>query len=361
MNANTTTRETARAGNAINALKAARSAMRAADKKASDALFVVERHCPRDWGSKYGYDTWHPTYQTYKRALAELKEAQRDCYTEYLTTVRGAAKRGDAETFWQTIAYFTSYSMTSPGKMTPYDGIDWALAEATGDKLCDCDTFRALAVDLTNNHTLSRSKTLIKILEHLVSGFQESVETDHILATRIVEHAAIAIINSEANVHSVTTEETVFADLCAHAYLLTADDADSDASKIGSLVIANDVDNAGSLVIDAGRYHLNTRDADDLTQSAAKWRSAINDSVNESRRRVAQYAHMTITVTLLVYHNTITAGDLATLIDTFQEHEDAHHDRNMSRIGFYIPEAPSYPITTVEQLIDYAGARMSVS
>ena len=76
---------------------------------------------------------------------------------------------------------------------------------------------------------------------------------------------------------------------------------------------------------------------------------------------MAQYAHMMITVTLLVYHNTITADDLATLINTFQEHEDAHPDRNMRRIGFYVPEAPSYPITTVEQLIDYAGARMSVS
>ena len=361
MNVNTTTLEMARVGNALDALKAARSAMRAADKKASDALFVVERHCPRDRGSKCGYDTWHPTYQTYKRALAELKDAQRNYYTEYLTTARGAAKRGDAETFWQTIAYFTSYSMTSPGKMTPYDGIDWVLVEAAGDKLCDCDTFRALAIDLTNDSTLSRSKTIIKILEHLVSGFQESIETGHILATRIVEHAAIAIINSDANVHSVTTGGTVFAVLCARAYLLTADDADSDASKIGSLVIASDADNAGSLVIDAGRYFLTTQDTGDLTQSAAKWRSIINRSESGAQSHVAQYAHMMITVTLLVYHNTITADDLATLIDTFQEHEDAHPDRNMRRIGFYVPEAPSYPITTVEQLIDYAGARMSVS
>lgn len=46
MNVNTTTLEMARVGNALDALKAARSAMRAADKKASDALFVVERHCP---------------------------------------------------------------------------------------------------------------------------------------------------------------------------------------------------------------------------------------------------------------------------------------------------------------------------
>ena len=335
--------------------------MRAADKKASDALFVVERRCPRDWGSKCGYDTWHPTYQAYKHALEELKEAQRNCYTEYLTTARGAAKRGDAETFWQTLAYFTSYSMTSPGKMTPYDGIDWALVEAAGDKLCDCNTFRTLAVNLTNNSTLSRSKTLIQILERLVSSFHENIENGYTLATRIVEHAATAIINSETDVHSVTTGGTVFTDLCACAYLLTADDADSDASKIGSIVIASDADNAGSLVIDAGRYFLNTQDTGDLTQSAAKWRSIINDSANESRRRVAQYAHMTITVTLLVYHNTITADDLATLIDTFQEYEDAHPDRNMHRIGFYIPEAPSYPITTVEQLIDYAGARMSVS
>lgn len=361
MNTNTTTRETALAGNALDALKASRNAMRLADKKASDALSIVEKDCPRNWGSKCGYDTFHPTYQAYKRALAELKEAQRDYYTEYLTTARGAAKRGDAETFWQTIAYFTFCSMTSPGKMTPYDGIDWALAEAAGDKLCDCDMFRALAVDLANDRVLSRSKALIKILEHLVSGYQENSETDHILATRIVEHAASAIINSKTDVHSVTTGGTVFADLCAHAHLLTADDADSDASKIGSLVLANDVNNAGSLVIDAGRYFLTTQDTGSLTQAAAKWRSVINDHANESRRRVAQYAHMAITVTLLVYHNTITADDLATLIDTFQEYEDAHHDRNMRRIGFYIPEAPSYPITTVEQLIDYAASRMSVS
>lgn len=99
----------------------------------------------------------------------------------------------------------------------------------------------------------------------------------------------------------------------------------------------------------------------DVQGAAARWRSIINRSESGAQSHVAQYAHMMITVTLLVYHNTITADDLAPLIDTFQGHEDAHPDRNMRRIGFCVPEAPSYPITAVEQLIDYAGARMPVS
>lgn len=352
------TRDTTQVNDTLYALEAARAALRTADKTLSDALAIVEEHCPREYGSKDGYDATHPTYQAYKRTREALEEARRYYYMEYLTTANGAVKRGDAETFWQTITRYATYSALPPNKSL-YDDVNWAAAEAAGDKLCDCDTFRALAVDIANNHTLN-SKHVIKVLEHLV-GAQENSVTAHKLAHVITEQAASIIINSENDVRAVASAQTVFTDMCAHQYLMSAGDTGSSASKIGSIVIASDADKAGSLVIDAGYYHPIMLSVSYLMQSAAEWRSIINDSANESRRRVAQYAHMTITVILLVYHNTITADDLATLIDTFQEHEDTHPDQNMRRIGFYIPEAPSYLITTVEQLIDYAGARMSVS
>lgn len=352
------TRNTTQATNALYALEAARAALRTADKTLSDALAIVERNCPREYGSKDGYDATHPTYQAYKRTREALEEARRYYYMEYLTTANGAVKRGDAETFWQTITRYATYSALPPNKSL-YDDVNWAAAEAAGDNLCDCDTFRALAVDIANNHTLN-SKHVIKVLEHLV-GAQENRVAAHKLAHVITEQAASIIINSENDVRAVASAQTVFTDMCAHQYLMSAGDTGSSASKIGNLVITGDADNKGSLVIKAGRYHLNTRDADDLTKATSKWRNIIDNSVNESRRHVAKFAHMAITVTLLVNHNKVTAGDLAALIDMFQEYEDTHPRRDMYRIGFYNPKDIAHPIYTVEQLIDYAGSRMSVN
>ena len=97
--------------------------------------------------------------------------------------------------------------------------------------------------------------------------------------------------------------------------------------------------------------------------AAQRWRQTIKDAEEQGdtkREVAARCAHMMLASSLLE-RGGLAPSDLAALIDTFQEREDAHPDRNMRRIGFHIPEAPSHPITTVEQLIDYAAARMSVS
>lgn len=127
------TRNTTQATNALYALEAARAALRTADKTLSDALAIVERNCPREYGSKDGYDATHPTYQAYKRTREALEEARRYYYMEYLTTANGAVKRGDAETFWQTITRYATYSALPPNKSL-YDDVNWAAAKSGDDR-----------------------------------------------------------------------------------------------------------------------------------------------------------------------------------------------------------------------------------
>lgn len=354
MNANTTTRETARAGNALDALEAALSAYLAADKAKDDAFSIVRKTCPVDKNTHH-YDTNHAAYQPLHDARKRLDEARGRYYAEYTATVNAAAQRGDAETFWRALDFIID--RPTPISLNPdhYDNINWTTVEAMGNKLYDCDSFRHFSAQLTNTYAPSGLNVVNRAISHLA---------DHNMlefAYRITEQAASIIINSENDVRAVASAQTVFTDMCAHQYLMSAGDTGSSASKIGNLVITGDADNKGSLVIKAGRYHLNTRDADDLTKATSKWRNIIDNSVNESRRHVAKFAHMAITVTLLVNHNKVTAGDLAALIDMFQEYEDTHPRRDMYRIGFYNPKDIAHPIYTVEQLIDYAGSRMSVN
>lgn len=354
MNTNTTTRETARAGNALNALEAALSAYLSADKATDDAFSIVRKTCPVDKNT-YHYDTAHPAYQPLHDARKHLDEARDRYYAEYTATVNAAAQRGDAETFWRALDFIID--RPTPISLNPdhYDNINWTTVEAMGNKLYDCDSFKHFSTQLTNTYAPYGMNVVNRAISHLA---------DHNMlqfAYQITERAASIIINIKNGERVIAKARTAFADMCARTYLMDAGNTGSNASTIGSIVAASEADRAGAFITKAGCYFLNTRSVDDLTQAAAKWRNTINDSVNESRRRVAQFAHMTITVTLLINHNTITVDDLATLINTLQEYEDKHPDRDTHAIILYDPKDDSRQIFNVEELIDYAAARMSAS
>lgn len=259
MNVNTETRETARVSNALDALKAARSAMRLADKKASDALSVVERHCPRDRGNKCGYDTWHPTYQTYKRALAELKDSQRNYYVEYLTTARGAVMS----------------KVSKPHSLIP-------------------------------------------------------------------------------------TEHSIFTNTCVCEYFMFAD---SNAATLGRLIIWKDTNGLILRSLTAGSYQLDTCSTDALTVAAERWRGIIDSTdVDAPEHREARYAHTAIASTLFAYRGTIATGDLAALMDMFNEQEQAREagkDARTLTLTFCDPRYPYESVNSVETLIDYVAQRMS--
>lgn len=354
MNANTTTRETAWAGNALDALEAALSAYLAADKAKDDAFSIVRKTCPVDKNTHH-YDTAHPAYQSLHDARKRLDEARGRYYAEYTATVNAAAQRGDAETFWRALDFIID--RPTPISLNPdhYDNINWTTVEAMGDKLYDCDSFRHFSAQLTNTYAPSGLNVVNRAISHLA---------DHNMlefAYRITERAASIIVNIKNGARVIAKARTAFADMCARTYLTDTGNTRSNASVIGSVVVASQADRAGAFITQAGCYFLNTRSVDDLTQAAAKWRNIINIGDSDAQSHVAQFAHMTITVTLLVNHNKVTAGDLAALIDMFQEYEDTHPRRDMYRIGFYNPKDVAHPIYTVEQLIDYAGSRMSVN
>lgn len=354
MNANTTTRETARAGNALDALEAALSAYLSADKAKDDAFSIVRKTCPVDKNTRH-YDTAHPAYQPLHEARKHLNEARDRYYAEYTATVNAAAQRGDAETFWLALDFIID--RPTPISLNPdhYDNINWTTVEAMGDKLYDCDSFRHFSAQLANIYAPSGLNVVNRAVSHLADN--NMLE----FAYRITERAASIIVNIKNGARVIAKARTAFADMCARTYLMDAGNTGSNASTIGGIVAASEADRAGAFITKAGCYFLNTRSIDDLTRAAAKWRNIINSGDSDVQPHVAQFAHMTITVTLLINHNTITADDLATLINTLQEYEDTHPDRDTHGIILYDPKDDSRQIFNVGELIDYAASRMSVS
>jgi hypothetical protein len=354
MNANTTTRETARAGNALDALEAALSAYLSADKAKDDAFSIVRKTCPVDKNTHH-YDTAHPAYQPLHDARKHLDEARDRYYAEYTATVNTAAQRGDAETFWLALDFIID--RPTPISLNPdhYDNINWTTVEAMGNKLYDCDSFRHFSTQLTNIYAPSGMNVVNRTISHLADN--NMLE----FAYQITERAASIVVNIKNGEQVIAKARTAFADMCARTYLMDAGTAGSNAGTIGSIVAASEADRAGAFITQAGCYFLNTRSVDDLTRAAAKWRNIINIGDSDAQSHVAQFAHMTITVTLLINHNTITADDLATLINTLQEYEDTHPDRDTHAIILYDPKDDSRQIFNVGELIDYAGSRMSIN
>lgn len=355
MNANTETCETGQTHDALDALEAALSEYLAADKAKDDAFSIVRKTCPVDKNT-YRYDTTHPAYKPLHDARKRLDEARDRYYAEYITTVNAAAQRSDAETFWRALDFIID--RPTPISLNPdhYDNINWTIVAAMGDKLYNCDSFRDFSAQLANIYAPSGLNVVNRAISHLADNNMLD------FAYQITERAASIIVNIENGAWVIAKAWTAFADMCARTYLMDAGNNGGNASAIGSVVVAIRADRAGAFITKAGCCFLNTRSVDDLTQAAAKWRNIINSSGSDNTQpHVAQYAHMTITVTLLINHNTITADDLATLINTLQEYEDTHPDRDTHGIILYDPKDDSHTVTNVEELIDYAASRMSAS
>lgn len=97
--------------------------------------------------------------------------------------------------------------------------------------------------------------------------------------------------------------------------------------------------------------------------AAERWRNIIdNTSVDAPEHREARYAHTAIAATLFAYRGTITTGDLAALMDMFNEQDQTREegkDAHTLTLSFHDPLSPydSY-VNSVETLIDYVAQRM---
>ena len=334
---------------------------------------TVERECPTD---KRGYyDQTHPTYKAHAQATQRLNDAKRHHHQACVNTVNNAVHEGDAQTLWRAIMYVLSYNFMLPNGDTNIgriiDHADWEAMVLMGDSLYDCDAFRRAVSALADDAIYDPSTTLhglIKQLseesEKLTENAIDRRETMKTIMLGIIENAARAILEnmSKANKpHSlIPTEHSLFTNTCVCEYFMFAD---SNAAALGRLIIWKDTSGLLLRSLTAGSYQLDTCSTDALTVAAERWRNIIdNTDVDAPEHREARYAHTAIAATLFAYRGTIATGDLAALVDMFNEQEQAREagkDARTLTLTFCDPRYPYESVNSVETLIDYVAQRMS--
>ena len=138
--------------------------------------------------------------------------------------------------------------------------------------------------------------------------------------------------------------------------------SDSNAATLGRLIIWKDTNGLILRSLTAGSYQLDTCSTDALTVAAERWRGIIDSTdVDAPEHREARYAHTAIASTLFAYRGTIATGDLAALMDMFNEQEQARDAGNENlTLSFHDPLSPyGSHVNSVESLIDYVAQRMS--
>lgn len=347
-------------------------------RKAYDAWtqtsLTVERDCPTD---QYGrYDQTHPTYKAHEQATKRLNDAKRRHQQACVNTVNNAIQQSDAQTLWRAIMYVLSYNfMLTNGDTntsTLIDCADWDAMVIMGDSLYDCDAFRSAASALAGGAIYDPSTTLHGLIKQLSK--ESETLTEKALARRetmktlmrgIIENAARVILENMSKASKpnalIPTEHSIFTNTCTCEYFMFAENS---AAALGRLIIWKDTRGLVLRSITAGAYQLDTCSTDALTAAAERWRNIIdNTDVDAPEHREARYAHTAIAATLFAYRGTITTGDLAALIDMFNEQDQAREegkDAHTLTLSFHDPLSPyeSY-VNSAERLIDYVAQRMS--
>ena len=346
-------------------------------RKAYDAWtqtsLTVERDCPTD---KRGYyDQTHPTYQEHEQATKRLNDAKRRHQQACVNTVNNAIHEGDAQTLWRAIMHSLSYSFMTPDGDTNIgriiDRADWDAMALMGDSLYDCNAFRKAVSALADGAIYDPSTTLHGLIKQLSEESEKLTEnaiarreTIKTITRSVIENAARVILENASKAskpHSlIPTEHSIFTNTCAREHFMFAD---SNAATLGRLIIWKDTNGLILRSITAGSYQLDTCSTDALTAAAERWRGIIDSTdVDAPEHREARYAHTAIASTLFAYRGTIATGDLAALMDMFNEQEQAREagkDARTLTLTFCDPRYPYESVNSVETLIDYVAQRMS--
>ena len=345
-------------------------------RKAYDAWeqtsLTIERECPTD---KRGYyDQTHLTYKAHVQATRRLNDAKRRHHQACVDTINNAIPQEDAQTIWLAIMHSLSYScMTTNGDTSTgriIDHANWEDMALMGDSAYDCDAFRSAASALADNAIYDPSTTLHGLIKQLSEESETLTvvkalarrETIKIIMRSIIENAARVILENMSKASKpntlIPTEHSLFTNTCVCEYFMFADNS---AATLGRLIIRKDTSGLMLRSITAGAYQLNTRSTDALTAAAERWRDIIaNTDVDSPEHREARYAHTAVAATLFAFRGTITTGDLAALIDMFNEQDQARESgKETLTLSFCDPMHPYGSINSVESLIDYVAQRMS--
>lgn len=291
-----------------------------------------------------------------------------------------AYRAGDYPATWQALSKATRNDMYIPGAAIRRT-IRHTISMAGWDEqridiaAFDCDAFsRAVHDDAASAQTSETPAGAWLLLSHLTVNANKGKTVAGLNAAAIGEHATVELTAS-GNLPALAAHpgrySNSFSGLAVGAYL-AGEHAARDfpaLTQVGCIIFQGDTETKYSVC--PAHYGVVRALCGSVAGAAQRWRQAITDAEEQGdtkREVAARCAHMMLASALLE-RGEIAPGDLATLIDTFQEQKlmrvrtkEGTYSRTMhvgDNKAMY--DTVLLPTINVDKLIDYAAARMSAS
>lgn len=290
-----------------------------------------------------------------------------------------AYRAGDYPATWQALSKATRNDMYIPGaaiSRTIHHTISMAgwNEQRIDAAAFDCDAFaRAAHDDAASAQTSETPSGAWLLLSHLTVNANKDKTVAGLNAAAIGEHATVELTAS-GNLPALAAHpgrySNSFSGLAVGAYL-AGEHAHSfpTLAHVGHVIFQGNVETRYSVY--PAHYGIVHALCGSVTEAAKRWREAITDAEEQGdtkREVAARCAHMMLASSLLE-RGELAPGDLAALIDTFQEQElmlVRTKEGTYSRTMYVGDNKALYnmlplPTINVDRLIDYAASRMSVS
>lgn len=287
---------------------------------------------------------------------------------------------GDYPDMWRALSRFTHNDMCVSGTITNTIISHFISIAGWSEQLIDaaafdCEAFaRAVHDDAASTQTPGIPAGVWLLLDHLTGNANRGNSVAGLNAAAIGEHAAKELTAS-GNLPTLTEHPRRYSDsfsgLAVSAYL-AGEHAARDfptLTQVGHVIFQGDTETKYSVC--PAHYGVVRSLCGSVTSAAKRWRQTITDAEEQGdtkREVAARCAHMMLASALLE-RGELTPGDLAALIDTFQEQKlmqvrtkKGTYCRTM-RVNDNRVMYDTVPFHTinVEKLIDYAASRMIVS
>jgi hypothetical protein len=291
-----------------------------------------------------------------------------------------AYRAGDYSDMWLALSMCARYGIATPSP-TINRIIRHTINMAGWNENCideaafDCEAFtRAVHSDAASTQTPERPAGVWLLLDHLTGNANRGNSVAGLNAAAIGKHA-VKELTASGNLPALAEHPRRYSDdfsgLAVSAYLAGQYHAHSflTLAHVGRVIFQGNVETRYSVY--PANYGIVHSLCGSVTSAAARWRQTIMDAEEQgdtSSEVAARCAHMMLASALLE-RGELTPSDLATLIDTFQEQKlmkvrtkQGTYSRTMHvNDNRVFDNTLPFPTIELEQVIDYAAARMSAS
>lgn len=291
-----------------------------------------------------------------------------------------AYHNGDYSDMWRALSMCARYGIATPSPTInriirhTINMAGWN-EQHIDEAAFDCEAFaRAVHDDASSTQTPGIPAGVWLLLDHLTGNANRGKTMAGLNAATIGEHATVELTAS-GNLPTLTEHPRRYSDsfsiLAVSAYL-AGDHATRDfptLTQVGHIIFQGNTETRYDVY--PANYGVVRALCGSVQESASRWRQTITDAEETGDTKcevAARCAHMMLTSALLE-RGELTPGDLATLIDTFQEQKlmrvrtkKCNYCRTMrvndNRVMY---DTVPFPTINVDKLIDYAASRMIVS